>query len=109
MFHRLGLHQIVEVRGKGPLRAILNFILNQLAGSINLLGSVLRDDFTRFAANQRIDDQFLVMRTDKFVKHTDKVVPQLKPCNDLRGHADAVLGNGVVCAGSWIAAASYNR
>src|SRR5262249_52473833 len=51
------------------------------------------------AAELGIHDRIQVLRADKFVKHANVVVQQLKAHVDLRVYADAVLGDGVIGLG----------
>src|SRR5664280_3687514 len=97
LFHGLGLYQFVEMGAQTRLRINSNFVLNRLARGVNLLGCVLRNDFTRLAADFGTHDRLQVLRTDKFVEHGDGVMQQLKPDTDLSDYAHAVLGNSVVC------------
>jgi hypothetical protein len=59
----------------------------------------LGDDLARPTSDLGLHDRAQILWTNKFVKHGNIVVQQLKPHVDLRGHVHAVLADGVVRLG----------
>ena len=99
LLHRLRLHQLVEIGGEALLRIVADLLLDRLARRIDLLAVYCEMTCRAWLPISGSDDRIQIIRTDEFVQHGDGIVQQLIAHADLRAHADAVLGNGVVGLG----------